>query len=54
MVYYSPSVTDEEKTMDKIKVANCCGTACYLLGAANLISIEDEWPDGQALRNQGA
>ena len=30
--------------MDKIKVEICCGTACYLLGAANLMSIEDEIP----------
>ena len=32
------------ETMDKIKVEICCGTACYLLGAANLMSIEDEIP----------
>ena len=30
--------------MDKIKVEICCGTACYLLGAANLMSIEDDLP----------
>ena len=30
--------------MDKVKVEICCGTACYLLGAANLMSIEDEIP----------
>ena len=30
--------------MDKIKVEICSGTACYLLGAANLMSIEDEIP----------
>ena len=30
--------------MDKIKVEICCGTACYLLGAANLMSIEDDIP----------
>ena len=30
--------------MDKIKVEICCGTACYLLGAANLMSIEEEIP----------
>ena len=29
--------------MDKIKVEICSGTACYLLGAANLMSIEDEF-----------
>lgn len=36
--------------MDKIKVEICCGTACYLLGAANLMSLEDELPD--ALRDR--
>ena len=30
--------------MEKVKVEICCGTACYLLGAANLMSIEDEIP----------
>ena len=30
--------------MDKVKVEICCGTACYLLGAANLMSIEDDLP----------
>ena len=30
--------------MDKIKVEICCGTACYLLGAANLMTIEDDIP----------
>ena len=31
--------------MDKIKVEICCGTACYLLGAANLMAVEDEIPE---------
>ena len=31
--------------MDKIKVEVCCGTACYLLGAANLMSLEDMLPE---------
>ena len=30
--------------MGKIKVEICCGTACYLLGAANLMTIEDDIP----------
>ena len=30
--------------MEKVKVEICCGTACYLLGAANLMSIEDDLP----------
>jgi len=30
--------------MEKIKVEICCGTACYLLGAANLMTIEDDIP----------
>ena len=25
--------------MDKVKVEICCGTACYLLGAANLNNV---------------
>ena len=28
--------------MEKIKVEICCGTACYLLGAAKLMNIEEE------------
>ena len=35
---------ERENFMEKIKVEICCGTACYLLGAANLMSIEDEIP----------
>lgn len=31
--------------MEKIKVEICCGTACYLLGAAKLMNIEDELPE---------
>ena len=31
--------------MDMIKVEICCGTACYLLGAANLMSLEDQLPE---------
>ncbi len=31
--------------MDNVKVEICCGTACYLLGAANLMSIEDSLPE---------
>ena len=31
--------------MDKIKVEICCGTACYLLGAANLMALEDMLPE---------
>ncbi len=30
--------------MDKVKVEICCGTACYLLGAANMMDIEDRLP----------
>lgn len=31
--------------MDKIKIELCCGTACYVLGAARLLSLEDELPE---------
>ena len=27
-----------------IKIEICCGTACYLLGAANMMNIEDQLP----------
>jgi NADH:ubiquinone oxidoreductase subunit E len=27
-----------------IKIEICCGTACYLLGAANMMNIEEELP----------
>lgn len=30
--------------MEKVKVEICCGTACYLLGAANLMTLEDDLP----------
>ena len=30
--------------MDKIQVEICCGTACYLLGATELIDIELKLP----------
>ena len=30
--------------MEKIKVEICCGTACYLLGAAKLMDIEEQLP----------
>ena len=28
-----------------IKVEICCGTACYLLGAAKMMNIEDSLPE---------
>lgn len=31
--------------MDKINVEICCGTACYLLGAAKLMNLENELPE---------
>ena len=30
--------------MDMIKVEICCGTACYLLGAAKMMHLEDDLP----------
>ena len=34
---------------DKIKIEICCGTTCYLLGAADLLQLEsrlpEEWKD---------
>jgi NADH:ubiquinone oxidoreductase subunit E len=30
--------------MEKVKLEICCGTACYLLGAAKLMNIEEELP----------
>ncbi len=30
--------------MEKVTVEICCGTACYLLGAANMMNIEDQIP----------
>lgn len=29
---------------EKLKVEICCGTACYLLGAAKLMHLEDDLP----------
>lgn len=31
--------------MNTIKVEICCGTACYLLGAAKMMNIEDQLPE---------
>lgn len=31
--------------MNTIKVEICCGTACYLLGAAKMMNIEDLLPE---------
>lgn len=31
--------------MDKVKVEICCGTACYLLGAAKMMNIEESLPE---------
>ena len=31
--------------MDKIKVEICCGTACYLLGASQMMDLEDTLPE---------
>ena len=28
-----------------IKVEVCCGTACYLLGAAKMMNLEDQLPE---------
>lgn len=30
--------------MEKVKVEICCGTACYLLGAARLMELESNLP----------
>lgn len=30
--------------MERIKIEICCGTACYLLGAANMMNIEEQIP----------
>ena len=32
--------------MDTVKVEICCGTACYLLGAAKMMDIESQLPEG--------
>jgi NADH:ubiquinone oxidoreductase subunit E len=31
--------------MEKIKVEICCGTACYLLGAAKMMNLEERLPE---------
>lgn len=31
--------------MNQVKVEICCGTACYLLGAAKLMNLEDMLPE---------
>ena len=31
--------------MDKVKVEICCGTACYLLGAAAIMELEETLPE---------
>ena len=31
--------------MDKVKVEICCGTACYLLGAAKIMDLENSLPE---------
>ena len=31
--------------MKKVKIEVCCGTACYLLGAAGLMELEDKLPE---------
>ena len=31
--------------MAMIKVEICCGTACYLLGAAKMMDLEDQLPE---------
>lgn len=31
--------------MEKVKVEICCGTACYLLGAARLMDLEANLPE---------
>ena len=31
--------------MDKVNVEICCGTACYLLGAAKLMELEENLPE---------
>ena len=30
--------------MEKVKIEICCGTACYLLGAAALMELEESLP----------
>ncbi len=31
--------------MDTLRVEICCGTACYLLGAAKMMDIENDLPE---------
>lgn len=31
--------------MKKVTVDICCGTACYLLGSAKLLNLEDQLPE---------
>lgn len=31
--------------MEKVKVEICCGTACYLLGAATLMDLDSSLPE---------
>ena len=31
--------------MEKVKVEICCGTACYLLGAVQLMRLEEQLPE---------
>lgn len=31
--------------MDKVKIEICCGTACYLLGAVQLMNLEENLPE---------
>ncbi len=31
--------------MEKVKVEICCGTACYLLGAVQLMRLEERLPE---------
>ena len=36
-----------------IKVEICCGTACYLLGAAKMMNLEDQLPSDCRGRVEG-
>ncbi len=31
--------------MDRIRVEICCGTACYLLGSAKMMNLEEQLPE---------
>lgn len=37
----NPEIERGRGKMEKVKVEICCGTACYLLGAATLMNLED-------------